>query len=635
MVGVQHLSMRVPWRDRAWDDRVCDSPLGNSSCTLLANIGTRRDDAYEQANAGSTITSLDTNRLPCLSERATFMSPNGYRSVKTHPYGNNRALKGTLHPTPVDVPGYAFEAVPFRWLNRSSLYKELGVNRVRGFKPDAESAADFALGWNDAAWVMDGENQQAVIREFFDPVAADDSLVLMYLKHSPFQEGELTGRLLVGAARVTQVMPPPMWRQSGNPPFNSSMWETIVTHSLRPGMVDGILLPYQELVPLLDASTDVSAALAWAPEGRDIEFSYVTEHVSDDAAIQALTSLLTAGRACQDLGTTLPDAALSWVEAQIERLWQLRGPVPGLASVLGHLGVERPYVAARAVVAACEDNADPWEYLAAGFADRAHFGAAVQGVLGPSIGRIWNGQDQETQKALRLLSAMDISQVQVTALMEGDTAVSLTIEELLTNPYLASICTYGRDEHIPFTTVDRACFPPVHVTWQTPLPDTARMDDNLDRRRIEALLIDVLEGRAIHGDTLLPQGEALDLAASYELTQPPQLSTVVLKGLGLDHASLQEMQDAGEWSPLLGVDLADGTAALKCLRHDDISYVIRAWVEEQRAKSDYGELVAARELLDRSLGGTIAVSPTSEVDPTEERARPKRPLGFPSFSPHP
>lgn len=36
---------------------------------------------------------------------------------------------------------------------------------------------------------------------------------------------------------------------------------------------------------------------------------------------------------------------------------------------------------------------------------------------------------------------MDISQVQSAALMEGDLAVSLTIEELLGNPYWASICT--------------------------------------------------------------------------------------------------------------------------------------------------------------------------------------------------
>ncbi|MFF2296531.1 AAA family ATPase [Arthrobacter sp. NPDC058127] len=628
MASVQHLSMRVPWRDRAWDDRVCDSPLGNSSCTLLTNIGANRDDLYEQANAGATINTLDSNRLPCLSERAAFMSPNGYRTVKTHPYASNAALKGTLHPTPVDVPGYAFEAVPYRWLNRRTLYEELGANSVRGFNAEAETAADKALGWNGAAWVMDGENQQAVIREFFDPVAAGESLVFMYLKHSPFQEGEQTGRLLVGAALISQVMPPPMWAQSGKPPFSSSMWETIVTHSLRPDMADGILLPYQELVALMDAGTDVSAALAWAPEGRDIEFSYVTEHVSDDAAIQALTGLLSAARSCRNLGAALPDSAVAWVETQIERLWQMRGPTPGLAAVLGHLGVERPNVAARAVMAACGEEGDPWGLLASGFADRKSFSSALQRVVGPSVGLVWTGLDQEHKDALRLLSSLDLSQAQVKVLMEDDTAVSLTLEELLGNPYSASICTYGQEEHVPFTTVDRACFPPGHVSWETPLPEMARMGDNLDPRRIEALLIDVLESRAIQGDTLLPQAEALDLATSYELTRPPQLSGTVLKGLGLDRASLQEKQDAGEWSALLGIDLADGTPGLKCMRHDDISYVIREWVAAQRAKPDYGELENARELLDRSLDDNVAVPTSREVDETEERARAEKAAGL-------
>lgn len=44
MAGIQHLSMRAPWRDRPWDQFLCDDPLGNSSCTLLAAIGKRRDD---------------------------------------------------------------------------------------------------------------------------------------------------------------------------------------------------------------------------------------------------------------------------------------------------------------------------------------------------------------------------------------------------------------------------------------------------------------------------------------------------------------------------------------------------------------------------------------------------------------
>lgn len=53
MAGLQHLSMRVPWRDRPWDQYICDDPLGNSSCTLLPAIGRDRDDNCELGNAGT------------------------------------------------------------------------------------------------------------------------------------------------------------------------------------------------------------------------------------------------------------------------------------------------------------------------------------------------------------------------------------------------------------------------------------------------------------------------------------------------------------------------------------------------------------------------------------------------------
>src|SRR6185312_344813 len=105
-------------------------------------------------------------------------------------------------------------------------------------------------------WVMDGDNQRAVIDAFFDSVLPGGSLVFVYLKHSPLQE-QRTDRLLVAAARITRMTPPLMWNQSGNPPFSSSMWETIVEHSLRPDMSDGILLPYQKLVALIDEGLDV------------------------------------------------------------------------------------------------------------------------------------------------------------------------------------------------------------------------------------------------------------------------------------------------------------------------------------------------------------------------------------------
>jgi hypothetical protein len=71
---------------------------------------------------------------------------------------------------------------------------------------------------------MDGGNQRAFFEEFFAPVAAEHSLVITYLKHSPLQ-GTRGFRLLVGAAHVTGVTLPPMWNPDGTAPFDSSMWK--------------------------------------------------------------------------------------------------------------------------------------------------------------------------------------------------------------------------------------------------------------------------------------------------------------------------------------------------------------------------------------------------------------------------
>jgi hypothetical protein len=621
MAGIQHLSMRVPWRDRPWDQFLCDDPLGNSSCTLLAAVGRKRDDLFEVSHPGAGIDSLDHNRLPCLSERATFMSPLGYTVLKQHPYHANRALRGKIHDTRVTLPGYAFEAVPFRWMNRGSLAQEIGHERVPLFNQAAEDAADAALNYSPP-WVMDGENQRAIIDAFFSHVSPGDSLVFTYLKHSPFQE-QRTDRLLVGAARVTRVTPPPMWDQSDDPPFRSSMWETIVEHSLRVGMTDGVLLPYQQLIPLMDDGRDIDRALAWAPEGRAAEFSYVTEHLSDDAAIEALSSLQSAADGMRELGIDLPDAGREWLQTQIDRLWQVRGPVPGLPGVLRDMGVQQPYVAAREVIAEAGDDTNPWDLLQAVLDDPTRAPKAIAAHLGAPQARIWKKMASDRRAVLRLLSGFDISDAQVRMLLTGDTDIPMTADELLDNPYFAATCTYDMAQHVPFATIDRALFPPGHVTWKAPVPDEVALEGHLDRRRIEALLTDVLERQGRQGDTVVPQGESIALANEVQLAQPPALTKTILTGLDLDHDGIHEWT---EWSPLTSVPLADGSPAYKLTRFDETSTVIRDWIRTQENRKRLGPVADAREVLDQAFDRNQHV--TGELDELEERARAEKAAGL-------
>jgi hypothetical protein len=199
---IMHLSMRVPWRDQPWNERLCARPLDNSSCLLLKNIGGSRNDDYEVAHALEDIGRLSD--IPCLSERGTFMSSAGYQITKTHPYAPYEGLKGHIEPTVLSMPGYSLEAVPFRWMARSTFESELWPAWRTDYDPDAEKRISQILGLKSSTWIMDGRNQQSVIRTFFEPVVAGASLVFIYLKHSPFQD-DRTDRLLVGAASIESI----------------------------------------------------------------------------------------------------------------------------------------------------------------------------------------------------------------------------------------------------------------------------------------------------------------------------------------------------------------------------------------------------------------------------------------------
>jgi hypothetical protein len=609
-----HLSMRVPWMDRPWDGAVCNGPRANASCLLLKNIGPKRDDAYEAAHAGEPFATLDPDKLPCLSERAPFMSETGYHIVKQHPYAKNPAV--SVLPTAVTVPGYAFEAVPFRWLSRKTLTEKVGYDRVPGYRPEAEDAAHVALHY-EAPWVMDGGNQRAIIDAFFEPVSASDSLVFIYLKHSPLQE-ERSDRLLVGAAHVTGMQLPPLWTSGGPSAFTSSMWETIVSHSLRPDQQAGVLLPYQRLVELMDDGADITAALAWAPEGRDVEFSYVTEHLSDDAALQALAAIQRAAQALPTLGLSVPPAALEWLETQIARLWKLRGPTPGLPTVLSYLGVERPHNAARALIAAAGDG-DVWQMLAKGFTNPAALPEPARHLVGTTVGRIWARRSAVERDALRMLSGMDLSAGQVETLLTGKTDVPVTAEHLVGDPYLAAICTYGQLEHVPFTTVDRACFPGDGADWEPLVARIADITDHQDERRIQALLVDVLEAAGARGDTLLMQSEALAEASTYNLVRPPQLTDWTLEAANLDSASLRG-DDA--W-PIVGVQMEENTPGLKLARFEYISQVIRGRITELRNRPRFAELSGPRALIDAAIPSAYVPG-----DEAEDRARTEKAAGL-------
>lgn len=79
---VRHLSIRIPWHDRAWDGHVCDDPLANSSCLALKLIAENRKDDVEDSITAEAFESLLPDQLPpCLRASAGMRCHNDSLSM--------------------------------------------------------------------------------------------------------------------------------------------------------------------------------------------------------------------------------------------------------------------------------------------------------------------------------------------------------------------------------------------------------------------------------------------------------------------------------------------------------------------------------------------------------------------------
>jgi hypothetical protein len=606
---VEHLSVRVPWHDGGWDGSVCGDPLSNSSCILLKNIGEKRDDLFEFGHAGQPLADLDRT-APCVAERATFMSAGDHAIPQQHPYRFSPALKN-IAPATVPVPAWSVHATPYYWLHRDNLDDVMDQHPIDGFSQDAEERAVEQLGWRPG-WLLHGDNQQAVIETFFRYVQPSQSLLFLYLKHSPFEDAG--ARLLVGAALVDELTLPGRWPTDGPTAFPNHMWETIIRHTLRSDGTGGVLLPLQELAKLAADGADVSAALAQAPNVR--EFSYVTEHVSSDATVAALLELRRAAEAAVELGCSVSPASLEWLDEQLAVTWERRGPSPGLPAVMTELGWSHPTFAAHALTGAAGEGADPWRLLVDALEGR-EVPEEVHGLATRTARQTWSGLDEQRKRALRLLARFDVTAEQVRQVLHED-ASELPAEELFSNPYMVVAGTLDDEEPISFPTIDRGCYPDPALAARHPLPVDEPFDDRVDPRRLEAALAAVTAAADAGGDTLLPLDRALETLGGLALAQPMPVTRTVLDGLDLTPEKLGARTLAPDAAPLAHSMLADGSYAYKLA-----SAIVRA-----RGITDFLEWLrsAERHQVPDGLADEIdaLLGPVAPGDPAEQRARQEK-----------
>lgn len=503
MLPVRHVSLRVPWHDAGWDGRVCISPAANVDCLVLRRIAEDRDDAHEETIAGKPVKDLADEEHPCcVDERVTFLAPFEFTRIQKHPYVNTSPdTHGHFAPTPFRHPPYTAAAIPFRWM-----LWDFAPSLVEEYDLDFDEKREPELSF-DPDWVQELENQRALLDCFFDFIQPEKSLCFFYAKRVPFVED--SRRVIIGVGRVLRVGKAVEYEYSGEGPTRSLIWDRLIHHSIRPDFDDGFILPYHQLDQALRAGEDLDPTpyVASAPEDRWLEFSYASEHVSNDAAIASLLACKQAIEASRERFEGPWDRCLAWIDDRWGELWQMRGPCPGLGAVLSAFGLERGNFVAWEIAAKVGENEDPWPLVDKVLRDpKKHLPPELAAGIGDTLKQTWTTLPAERKAVLKLTSRLDLTKEQAARFYDEPTrrenGIDVSDKELLANPYLFYEDGRFSPDPISIRTVDQGVFPASPVRERFPLPEPSNVTEPVDWRRVRALTVEVLEGKAGAGHTL-------------------------------------------------------------------------------------------------------------------------------------
>lgn len=619
---MHHLTIRVPWHDSGWNGTVCRSPAANTSCLVLPRISEGKQDDLEIGCAGRRIDQLTSQQLPpCISERATFMAPFSVELRKSHPYAASNPDKyGHFKETRFVQPAYSAACVPFRWMLRAqaegnadrgiaSLVEALDL----GYQPEREPELGF-----ETSWVQERSNQLVLLDTFFGAVKPKQSLCFLYAKRTPLTED--SRRVIVGVARVTSVAPAVEYQYDTKaPPLRCVLWERNVGHSLRPDEADGFLLPYHELLAHAEGEQfDVGDMVAFAPDEVFAEYSYGSELLGHDGAIASLLSCLAS---LQKMQTVLPgkcDAAIRWIDVELNRLWAARGPFPGLGSALSAFGLERGNLLAYEVASRIESGPDrernPWGIVDE-IIDAPESSAAAGKIIGASIRKTWRALKPQRRALLELLSRFAISAEHATTLFQPTERTKARIDAsddgLLSNPYLAFEQTRTMASPIPFATIDRGLFPDEVVRTRFPVPAPSALDDAFDARRVRAVVVEALDDAAQEGHTLLPRSWIVERVRNLPLRPACALSEDIL---GATEDTFADV--------LCSAELANGDGALQLVEFARTRDLIARTVKKRLTGARHPSAADWRALVDAGIDNELP-GDRDERD-VEDRARAEK-----------
>ena len=607
---VRHLSVRVPWHDRAWDDHVCNAPLENSSCLALKLIADSRKDEVEKGIAGEAFDKLQPDQIPpCLRASASFLSPNSHAFDSVMAYSEWSKDHAHIRPQTMHFPAWGALIVPYRWMLKESGF-DIAQDLDLYADPDSEPTDPPWL--RHTSWIQGFSNQRVLLDAFADPLAEGESLVLFYATRTPLCDDER--RVLLGAAllRKKHGLTEYPYNKRRNGELRAMVWERPVQHSIRPkggaeGFEGGFVMPYHTVLEELENRQELTPTdyVAFVPEDARIQFSYGSEQVSHGAAAAALLSARGALERTAEILEGPWERYIGWIDERLSRLWKLQGPAPGLGVVLSalHRGFNGTLFAI-ALRDELEENTDPWPMI-----DSILSGGRRPPVGSPAVTYMLRKRWERVKKKplqfdrLKLLARMELTKDQASRALYVDE------NEFLANPYRLFEGDRSELEPISFGVVDRGLYPGTEVASAHPLPEACNPDlreyDNAFRLR--AACVEILERSSADGHTLLPIGNVAE--ASRDLS--------AVHDIPLDAEMVDICRD--EFETVISVIGTEKDMMLQLDRYVQSGKLLRSAVEGRLKSVPRATKVNWRGVVDDRFGG-IKKGDTDEDRAREEKA---------------
>lgn len=493
-----HLSARLSWNDASWNGCVCKFPHLNASCIANETIRDERDDEKEREFAGVHINQLDGWKPPCSRDILAY-SPMGMKFTHSDPL-----QRSFLHPTDEEILPYTVLPAPYRWL-REEAFRD--ICEAEGLSIRVSDNLTKERGW-----VYEPDRQTALLYHYWGKLKEGEgqALIFFYAKENPVDED--SPRLVIGAGRLKKVGPQLFFQGSDSKQgLQYPIWTRAITQDY-PNQ--GFRLPYQEYI---DLGEDPKRIACYVPGESLVQFSFVSEHMTDDQAVGILERLI------QSVNVVYQDNKvpgswkkhLDWLDECLGEVWLGRGLYPGIGSVLKYLGFAEGMAFHRLELKNFEkEGKDPWHYVR----------AILEGKQSPPIKYRdsfndlqikWRalGRKPIRQSLIDTLVRFELTNEQIKRIMDPDerkkSGILATDEELIDNPYIICESDLGSVNSNPISldTIDRGMLPEAQFYQGQSSISPIQHDDT---RRVRAVAYSVLKEASDQGDTVLSISELLD-----------------------------------------------------------------------------------------------------------------------------